>query len=62
MDASDELKQKCFFDLLMTVDGREERFGHVIIEMRVLSHFSNNVHLALTEVRVNLVPNDTFIE
>ena len=61
MNASDELEQQCLFDLLVAVNGREEGFRHIVVESRVLSHFSNDVHLVLSEVGINLVPNQALV-
>jgi len=62
VDTSDQLKKESLFDLLMAVNCREERFCYIVIKSIIFSHFFNDVHLVLSEVRINLVPNDVLIE
>ena len=62
MNASNQLKEKSFLYLLMAVDCREQRFCHIIIQFWVLPHSSDNIHLGLTHVLVNLLPDHTLIK
>lgn len=62
MDAADELKQKCLFDLHMAVDGREERVCHIVILLRIFLDLVDLPHLRLRELGHNLVPDLDVIE
>ena len=62
MDAANQLKEQCFFNLLMAVDRREERLSHIIVFTSVFFDRMNGVDLTLRNGLENFTPNDSLIK
>lgn len=62
MDATDELKEEGLLDFLMAVDGREERLGHIIVFVVVLSDAFDRVHHVGIQRPKHLIPDLTLVE